>query len=54
MSRPRRFRQVPPPEQSNHHPWRFPPLAIAALHADATRVEDTDWVQIVEWYDELL
>src|SRR5436190_1880071 len=25
--------------------------AIAALHADATRVEDTDWVQIVEWYD---
>jgi RNA polymerase sigma factor (sigma-70 family) len=28
--------------------------AIAALHADATRVEDTDWVQIVEWYDELL
>lgn len=28
--------------------------AIAALHAGATRVEDTDWVQIVEWYDELL
>jgi RNA polymerase sigma factor (sigma-70 family) len=28
--------------------------AIAALHADATRVEDTDWVQILEWYDELL
>jgi RNA polymerase sigma factor (sigma-70 family) len=28
--------------------------AIAALHADATRVEDTDWTQIVEWYDELL
>ena len=28
--------------------------AIAALHADATCVEDTDWVQIVEWYDELL
>jgi predicted RNA polymerase sigma factor len=28
--------------------------AIAALHADAKRVEDTDWVQIVEWYDELL
>ena len=28
--------------------------AIAALHADATTVEDTDWVQIVEWYDELL
>jgi predicted RNA polymerase sigma factor len=28
--------------------------AIAALHADALRVEDTDWVQIVEWYDVLL
>ncbi|WP_426573958.1 RNA polymerase sigma factor [Aquihabitans sp. McL0605] len=28
--------------------------AIAALHADALRFEDTDWVQIVEWYDELL
>jgi predicted RNA polymerase sigma factor len=28
--------------------------AVAALHADAPRVEDTDWVQVVEWYDELL
>ncbi len=28
--------------------------AIAALHADAPRIEETDWVQIVEWYDELL
>ncbi|MGO2035345.1 MAG: RNA polymerase sigma factor [Brevibacterium sp.] len=28
--------------------------AIAALHADAQRVEDTDWVQILDWYDELL
>ncbi len=28
--------------------------AIAALHADAPRFEETDWVQIVEWYDELL
>lgn len=28
--------------------------AIAALHADAASVEETDWVQIVEWYDELL
>ena len=28
--------------------------AIAALHADATRFEETDWVQIVGWYDELL
>jgi RNA polymerase sigma factor (sigma-70 family) len=28
--------------------------AIAALHADAPSVDETDWVQIVEWYDELL
>ncbi|HSJ22240.1 MAG TPA: sigma-70 family RNA polymerase sigma factor [Nocardioidaceae bacterium] len=28
--------------------------AVAALHADAQTVEETDWVQIVEWYDELL
>jgi len=28
--------------------------AIAALHADAPTVAETDWVQIVEWYDELL
>ncbi len=28
--------------------------AIAALHADAQRAEETDWVQIVEWYDELV
>jgi predicted RNA polymerase sigma factor len=27
--------------------------AIAALHADARSAEETDWVQIVEWYDEL-
>ncbi|MEU8895280.1 DUF6596 domain-containing protein [Nocardia sp. NPDC048505] len=28
--------------------------AIAALHADARSTDETDWVQIVEWYDELL
>jgi len=28
--------------------------AIAALHADAPHIEETDWVQIAEWYDELL
>lgn len=28
--------------------------AIAALHADAASTAETDWVQIVEWYDELL
>jgi predicted RNA polymerase sigma factor len=28
--------------------------AIAALHADARTAEETDWVQIVGWYDELL
>jgi RNA polymerase sigma factor (sigma-70 family) len=27
--------------------------AIAALHADAQTVGETDWPQIVEWYDEL-
>ncbi|URM90805.1 RNA polymerase subunit sigma-24 [Streptomyces sp. MRC013] len=27
--------------------------AIAALHSDAPAAEETDWVQIVEWYDEL-
>jgi RNA polymerase sigma factor (sigma-70 family) len=28
--------------------------AIAALHADAPSYAETDWVQIVGWYDELL
>ena len=28
--------------------------AIAALHADARSTAETDWTQIVEWYDELL
>ncbi len=28
--------------------------AIAALHADAPSPAETDWVQIVEWYDELM
>ncbi len=28
--------------------------AIAALHADAPSTIETDWAQIVEWYDELL
>ncbi|BAL89773.1 putative RNA polymerase ECF-subfamily sigma factor [Actinoplanes missouriensis 431] len=28
--------------------------AIAALHADAQDATETDWVQIVEWYDELV
>ncbi|MEH3052650.1 MAG: sigma-70 family RNA polymerase sigma factor [Patulibacter minatonensis] len=28
--------------------------AIAALHADAPVAAETDWVQIVEWYDELV
>ncbi len=28
--------------------------AIAALHADAPTAEETDWVQIVGWYDELV
>jgi RNA polymerase sigma factor (sigma-70 family) len=28
--------------------------AIAALHADARTTSETDWVQIVEWYDQLV
>src|SRR4051794_5356621 len=28
--------------------------AIAALHADARTAAETNWVQIVEWYDELV
>jgi RNA polymerase sigma factor (sigma-70 family) len=28
--------------------------AIAALHADALTAAETDWTQIVEWYDELV
>lgn len=28
--------------------------AIAALHADAPTTQETDWTQIVEWYDELV
>jgi RNA polymerase sigma factor (sigma-70 family) len=28
--------------------------AVAALHADARSADETDWVQIVEWYDELV
>ncbi|QLY28614.1 RNA polymerase sigma factor [Nocardia huaxiensis] len=28
--------------------------AIAALHADARSAAETDWVQIVQWYDELV
>ena len=28
--------------------------AVAALHADARSAEETDWVQVVEWYDELV
>jgi RNA polymerase sigma factor (sigma-70 family) len=28
--------------------------AIAALHCDARSTAETDWVQVVEWYDELI
>ncbi len=28
--------------------------AVVALHADAPRAQETDWVQVVSWYDELL
>jgi RNA polymerase sigma factor (sigma-70 family) len=37
------------------HPGEFQAqAAVAALHADAQTAEETDWVQIVEWYDELV
>jgi predicted RNA polymerase sigma factor len=43
------------------HAARCPPVSsrrkistIAALHADARTASETDWAQIVEWYDELL
>src|SRR5438270_876954 len=54
-------RQIPPAYLAPEPPMARNQLgeyqaqaAIAALHADAPRVEETDWVQIVEWYDELL
>lgn len=28
--------------------------AIAALHCDAASADETDWPQVLEWYDELL
>ncbi len=28
--------------------------AIAALHCDAATAEETDWTQVLEWYDELV
>lgn len=28
--------------------------AVAALHADARSADETDWTQILEWYDELI
>ena len=28
--------------------------AIAALHDDAANADETDWTQILEWYDELV
>ena len=40
------------------HSWRFGPYslqaAIAAVHAEAASLEETDWAQIVGLYDELL
>jgi RNA polymerase sigma factor (sigma-70 family) len=36
-------------------PGRYQILAaISALHADAARAEETDWPQILAWYDDLL
>ena len=39
----------------DQRPGRYQILAaIAALHADATTSQETDWPQILEWYDELI
>jgi RNA polymerase sigma factor (sigma-70 family) len=38
-----------------HRPGRYQvEAAIAALHDDAPRAEDTDWPQILAWYDDLV
>ena len=40
---------------AREHPGQYQAqAAIAALHADAPSAAETDWLQIVEWYDELL
>jgi predicted RNA polymerase sigma factor len=40
---------------AEHRPGRFQILAaIAALHADATTSSETDWSQILDWYDDLV
>ncbi|NNG34694.1 RNA polymerase sigma factor [Nakamurella aerolata] len=39
---------------ARHRPGEFQAqAAIAALHADAPTAAETDWPQIVQWYDEL-
>jgi RNA polymerase sigma factor (sigma-70 family) len=40
---------------AEQRPGRYQILAaIAALHADATTSQETDWPQILEWYDDLV
>ena len=40
---------------ADQRPGRYQILAaIAALHDDATTSQETDWPQILEWYDELV
>jgi len=40
---------------SDQRPGRYQmQAAIAALHADAKTSQETDWPQILEWYDELI
>jgi RNA polymerase sigma factor (sigma-70 family) len=42
-------------QTDEHPPGRYQiQAAISALHADARRVEETDWAQVVTWYDALL
>jgi RNA polymerase sigma factor (sigma-70 family) len=39
--------------EHRHGPYQVQ-AAIAALHSDARSADETDWLQILEWYDELL
>ena len=42
-------------QTEERHPGRYQvEAAIAALHDDAARVEETDWPQILAWYDDLV
>ena len=43
-----------PASNCGHVPRTKPQAAIAALHDDARTAGETDWPQILAWYDELI